>query len=82
MEIDERMTVASLDAARGIFKAEIEANHGRVINMAGDSVLAVFDTAAGAVTAALAAQRELEHRRSTFRPSAGCAFASACTLAM
>ena len=60
MEIDERMTVASLDAARGIFKAEIEANHGRVINMAGDSVLAVFDTAAGAVTAALAAQRELE----------------------
>jgi TolB-like protein/class 3 adenylate cyclase/Tfp pilus assembly protein PilF len=60
MEIDERMTVAALDAARGIFKAEIESNHGRVINMAGDSVLAVFDTAAGAVTAALAAQREVE----------------------
>jgi adenylate cyclase len=60
MEIDERMTVAALDAARRIFKAEIESNHGRVINMAGDSVLAVFDTAAGAVTAALAAQRELE----------------------
>jgi TolB-like protein/tetratricopeptide (TPR) repeat protein len=60
MEVDERMTVAALDAARGVFKAEIESNHGRVINMAGDSVLAVFDTAAGAVTAALAAQRELE----------------------
>ena len=60
MEIDERMTVAALDAASGIFKAEIESNHGHVINMAGDSVLAVFDTAAGAVTAALAVQRELE----------------------
>ncbi len=60
MEVDERTTVASLDAARNIFKTEIESNHGHVINMAGDSVLAVFDTAAGAVTAAVAVQRTLD----------------------
>jgi TolB-like protein/class 3 adenylate cyclase/Flp pilus assembly protein TadD len=60
MEQDERSTVAALDAARDVFRTEIDANHGRVINMAGDSVLAIFDTAAGAVTAALAVQRTLE----------------------
>src|SRR5436309_1234991 len=60
MEADERTTMAALDAARNVFKAEIESNHGRVINMAGDSVLALFDTAAGAVTAALAVQRTLD----------------------
>ena len=60
MEADEHATMAALDAARSVFKAEIESNHGQVINMAGDSVLALFDTAAGAVTAALAVQRTLE----------------------
>jgi len=59
MEADERGTLKALDAARSVFRAEVEANQGRVINMAGDSVLAVFDTAAGAVTAALGAQHAL-----------------------
>lgn len=59
MAIDDRATVAALDAARTVFRAQIESNHGRVIDMAGDSVLAVFDTAAGAVTAAVAVQHEL-----------------------
>jgi adenylate cyclase len=59
MAADERATVAALDAARKVFRARIESNHGRVIDMAGDSVLAVFETAIGAVTAALAAQAEL-----------------------
>jgi adenylate cyclase len=59
MAADERATVSALDAARGIFRDRIEASQGRVIDMAGDSVLAVFDTATGAVTAALAVQRSL-----------------------
>jgi adenylate cyclase len=59
MAIDEAATVATLDAARTVFRARIEAHGGRVIDMAGDSVLAVFDTAIGAVSAALAVQREL-----------------------
>ena len=57
---DERATVQSLDAARALFRKRIEANQGRVIDMAGDSVLAVFETAAGAVLAALDVQQEIE----------------------
>ena len=53
MAADERATVAALDAARKVFRTQIESNQGRVIDMAGDSVLAVFETATGAVTAAL-----------------------------
>ncbi len=56
MAIDESATVASLDQAREVFRQSIEANQGRVIDMAGDSVLAAFETVAGAVTAALAVQ--------------------------
>jgi adenylate cyclase len=75
MAADERATVAALDAARRVFRTRIESNQGRVIDMAGDSVLAVFETAIGAVTAALAAQEELrgaiadvpEARRMHFR---------------
>jgi adenylate cyclase len=59
MAIDDRATVAALDAARAVFRAQIESNHGRLIDMAGDSVLAVFETAAGAVTAAVAVQHAL-----------------------
>jgi adenylate cyclase len=60
MAADEDATVAALDAARYVFRARIEANQGRIIDMAGDSVLAVFETATGAVSAALAIQKELE----------------------
>ncbi|HSA71055.1 MAG TPA: adenylate/guanylate cyclase domain-containing protein [Burkholderiales bacterium] len=75
MSMDERATVAALDAARAVFRKQIEANQGRIIDMAGDSVLAVFDTAAGAVTAALGVQAALlnsaaampEDRRMRFR---------------
>jgi adenylate cyclase len=59
MAADDQATVASLDAARGVFRTHIEANQGRVIDMAGDAVLAVFETAIGAVSAAIAVQREL-----------------------
>ncbi len=75
MAADEDATVAALDAARAVFKARIEGNQGRIIDMAGDSVLAVFETASGAVTAALEIQNELnfltvtvaEDRRMRFR---------------
>jgi TolB-like protein/class 3 adenylate cyclase/Tfp pilus assembly protein PilF len=60
MEGDERATVESLEAARAVFRAEVKANGGRVVDTSGDSVLALFDSAAGAVVAALAVQRTLE----------------------
>ena len=75
MAADERGTVAALDAARNVFKSRIESCQGRVIDMAGDSVLAVFETATGAVTAAINIQKEInssanaasEDRRMRFR---------------
>jgi adenylate cyclase len=75
MSVDERATVAALDQARAVFRRWIESNQGRVVDMAGDSVLAVFETAGGAVSASLAIQKELaqagasipEERRMRFR---------------
>jgi adenylate cyclase len=60
MAADERGTVAALDAARDVFRKHVELNRGRIVDTAGDSVLAVFDTASGATSAALAIQNELE----------------------
>jgi adenylate cyclase len=37
MQEDEPATIAQLDACRDIFRRHIEANHGRVVDMAGDS---------------------------------------------
>ncbi|MEO6746767.1 MAG: adenylate/guanylate cyclase domain-containing protein [Caldimonas sp.] len=56
MSLDEFATVAALDSARTTFRTETEANGGQIVDMAGDSVLAFFGTAAGAVKAALAVQ--------------------------
>src|SRR3954468_15292764 len=60
MSADDRATVAALDAARAIFRKHIAATQGRVVDRAGDSVLAVFETAAGAVSTALAVQHDLD----------------------
>ena len=59
MAADERATVAALDACRAVFRRQIEAHHGRIVDTAGDSVLALLETASGAVQAALAIQAEL-----------------------
>ena len=75
MAADERGTVTALDAARAVFRRTVESNQGRIIDMAGDSVLAIFETAAGALGAAVAVQKELasaahsapEERRMRFR---------------
>src|SRR5436190_36770 len=72
---DEEFTLRALDAARDAFRTAVSAFGGQVIDMAGDSILAVFDTAAGAVSAAVQAQdavesiaiREAEDRRMRFR---------------
>jgi len=62
MNCDECGTVAALDTARAVFRTTIDANRGRVIDMAGDSILAIFETASGAVASALAVQAELGRR--------------------
>lgn len=75
MGIDERGTLAALDSARAVFQKHVQSNRGVVIDTAGDSILAVFELATGAVAASLAIQEELrlgmetvpEDRRMRFR---------------
>ncbi|MDP6954140.1 MAG: adenylate/guanylate cyclase domain-containing protein, partial [Alphaproteobacteria bacterium] len=75
MADDEQATIDALDAARAVFVENIEANQGRVVDTAGDSVLAVFETTEGAVLASVAIQDRLttaneplpETRRMHFR---------------
>ena len=52
MADDERATVRTLTACREVFAERIEAREGRVVDTAGDSVLAVFDSVVEAVEAA------------------------------
>ncbi|MEP7301199.1 MAG: tetratricopeptide repeat protein [Caldimonas sp.] len=62
MSVDARATIEALETARRTFQTISVANGGRVVDTAGDSVLAIFQTAAGATAAALAIQHELEKR--------------------
>ena len=59
---NERATIATLREYREVFRATIDANGGRVVDMTGDSVLAVFGSAAGAVQSATEIQAELAAR--------------------
>jgi TolB-like protein/class 3 adenylate cyclase/tetratricopeptide (TPR) repeat protein len=59
MEADERATLAALDSHRATFRTHVPAHGGRIVDTAGDSVLAVFPSAIGAVEAAVAIQADL-----------------------
>jgi len=75
MASDEAAALTVLDAAREVFRTQTASQLGRIVDTAGDSVLAVFETATGAVTAALGIQAEInasadalpEDRRMRFR---------------
>jgi len=56
---DARATVTSLDECRAFFRARVARAGGRIVDMAGDSVLAVFELATKAVEAAVAIQADL-----------------------
>lgn len=56
---DDHATIRALDTAREVFRRCIALHGGRVVDTAGDSVLAVFNTAMGATAAALAIQSDL-----------------------
>ena len=69
MADDEKATIATITEFRSVFRGHIESNGGRVVDMAGDSILAVFASAAGAVRAAVAAQAALgEHNAELAEP--------------
>lgn len=56
---DDQATIRALDTAREVFRRCTSLHGGRVVDTAGDSVLAVFNTAMGATSAALAIQSDL-----------------------
>ena len=72
---DEGATVRTLTEYRSVFTDHIARHQGRVVDTAGDSVLAVFDSPVEAVECAVGIQKELgrrnrqlaEHRRMQFR---------------
>jgi adenylate cyclase len=72
---DERATVASLNASREIFRTRVSEHDGRVVDTAGDSVLAIFDSVVEAVECASDIQTALgaqnqdlpDERRMAFR---------------
>jgi adenylate cyclase len=74
MASDERATVAALDSARAVFRKHTGLHDGRVVDTAGDSVLAIFGTAAGAVNAAMQVQNEISARSSQMPESSRMLF--------
>jgi adenylate cyclase len=75
MADDDRATVRTLTEYREVFAAHIATHQGRVVDTAGDSVLATFESVIEAAEAAVEIQRELGqrnealagHRRMYFR---------------
>ncbi|MGR8947001.1 MAG: adenylate/guanylate cyclase domain-containing protein [Gammaproteobacteria bacterium] len=75
MAADESRTLQVLNAHRSVFAAAISDHQGRLVDTAGDSILAVFDSVVEAVGAALDIQKQLEdvnkglseNRRMAFR---------------
>ena len=62
MADDEAATLSSLNDTRSLFRDHIQAHGGRVIDTAGDSVLAEFPSAVEAVDCGDEIQRELTKR--------------------
>ncbi len=62
MEADEEATVTALNECRAIFKGKITDHKGRVVDTAGDSVLAEFPSVVEAVRAAVEVQEALTQR--------------------
>jgi len=60
MGADERGTLNTLNAYRTVFREHIATHEGRVVDTAGDSILAVFDSVVEAVQSAIEVQKELE----------------------
>lgn len=59
---DEAATVARLTAYRGVFAQFISRHKGRIVDTAGDSVLAIFDSVVEAVECVAEVQRALHAR--------------------
>ena len=63
MAADEEFTVQTLGASVAIVATEAREHGGRIVNAVGDSVLAEFPSASGAVACALAVLRSCRGHR-------------------
>lgn len=63
---DEQHTVRLLNDYRGVFADEIAAHQGRLVDTAGDSILAVFDSVVEGVVAAIDIQQQLTTKNAHF----------------
>ncbi len=59
---DPEATINDLEVVQDIFRSQVEAHGGYISNIAGDAILAVLDTAIGAIYAAVATQGLIEAR--------------------
>jgi adenylate cyclase len=62
MSENEDATIEALGEAREVFRGHIASHEGRVVDTAGDSVLAVFDSVVEALRSAVEIQDELRRR--------------------
>jgi adenylate cyclase len=62
MTDDDAATIAALGEARALFRERVGVGEGRVVDTAGDSVLAVFGSVVEALRAAVEIQAELGRR--------------------
>jgi adenylate cyclase len=69
MHADEQATVFLLADCRAVISRCIAQYEGRVVDMAGDSVLAVFPSVTGALRSAVDIQRELVRRNASLPPA-------------
>ena len=74
MSRDERATVAALEACRAAFREHIRIHAGRVVDTAGDSVLAVFESVVDAVTCAVSVQQALQAQHAAHPEDRGLKF--------
>jgi adenylate cyclase len=66
---DEEATIDALAASREIFRERVAGHEGRVVDTAGDSVLAVFDSVVEALRAAIDIQEDLRKRNEREAPA-------------
>lgn len=74
MHADEEGTVRLLTEFREVISHCVAQHDGLVVDMAGDSVLAVFPTVTGALKSAVEIQRELAKRNASLPPAARMQF--------
>jgi class 3 adenylate cyclase len=78
---DEKATLQTLTSHRKIIDSLIDQHHGRLVNSAGDSVLAEIASVVNALECAVRSKPRSSVRMRRFRPNAGWNSASASTSA-